>query len=107
MRASMGTDTEIVSTMEEDLRKAMQIRYIKLHFELEITEDGHLPKYKASALRGGMGQMLLMMNCIRDGKCDGCDFIGECIVPRVTYPKMKVSLPFYDAERLRRICYRV
>lgn len=27
-----------------DLIQYMQIRYIKLHFELEILEDGRLPK---------------------------------------------------------------
>ena len=72
----------------------MQIRYIRLHFELEITEAGSLPRDKASMLRGGMGQMLLMMNCVRDGKCEKCDFSQECLVQRMMYAKMKIRPDF-------------
>lgn len=72
----------------------MQIRYIRLHFELEIIEAGTLPREKASMLRGGMGQMLLMMNCIRDGNCAECDFRQECLVQRMMYAKMKIRPDF-------------
>ena len=79
---------------EPDIIKHMRIRYIKLHFELEMLEGGHLPRNKASMLRGGMGQMLLMTNCIRDEKCDACDFYGECLVQRMMYPRMKIRPSF-------------
>lgn len=80
---------------DEVLAKYMQIRYIKLHFVLEILEDGLLPKSKASMLRGGMGDMLLMMNCVRDSDhCDACDFSDECLAQRMLYAPMKIRPKF-------------
>ena len=71
-----------------------QIRYIKLHFMLEIAEDTVLPRNKASALRGGMGEMLLRMHCIRDRNCEVCDFESECLVRRTMYSKMEIRPDF-------------
>ncbi len=73
------------------------IRYIKLHFTVEFTEDTIMPKYKASAIRGGMGEMLLRANCIRDRKCEICDFEGECIVRRIMYSKMEIQPKFMSS----------
>lgn len=70
------------------------IRYIKLHFTLRFTEDTTVPVYKASALRGGMGEMLLRSNCVRDRNCDACDFMDECIVRRMMYAKMETIPDF-------------
>lgn len=70
------------------IEKALQIRYIKLHFTLKILEDTTLPKNKVAALRGGMGQMLLKMHCVRNQQCDNCDFEEECIVRRMMYSKL-------------------
>lgn len=64
-------------------------RYIKLHFTLLFPENCKVPKYKVSALRGGMGEMLLRANCIRDRKCEECDFVSECIVQRTMYSKFE------------------
>ena len=75
-------------------RKEFGIRYVKLHFSLQLMEDCILPKYKASALRGGMGEMLLRANCIRDRKCEICDFESECIVRRMMYSKMEIQPQF-------------
>ena len=71
------------------LHDELNIRYIKLHFTAEVLEDTVLPKYKASALRGGMGEMMLRANCIRDRKCDSCDFRSECLAQRALYPALK------------------
>ncbi len=79
---------------ERSLRGLYDIRYIKLHFTIEITEDTVLPVYKASALRGGMGEMLLRANCIRDRVCEKCDFESECIVRRTMYSKMEIQPKF-------------
>ena len=76
----------------------LQIRYIKLHFTLEILRDGFLPKYKASALRGGMGHMLLMMYCPFDEQCNLCAFTKECTVRRIMYPEMEI-LPGFMAQK--------
>ena len=76
----------------------LQIRYIKLHFTLVIMEDGKLPKSKTSALRGGMGHALLTTNCIRDEKCEACDFSKDCLVQRMMYPEMKIRPEFMKTK---------
>ena len=76
----------------------LQIRYIKLHFTLVILEDGKLPKSKTSALRGGMGHALLTTNCIRDEKCEACDFSKDCLVQRMMYPEMKIRPEFMKTK---------
>ena len=79
----------------------MQIRYIKLHFTLEIREKGYIPRDKVSALRGGMGHALRRMNCIyddhywedvssKDEECKKCGFSEDCLVRRMMYPKMEI-----------------
>lgn len=70
------------------------IRYVKLHFVLRLLEDTMMPKNKNSALRGGMGEMLLRANCIRDRNCEKCDFESECIVRRTMYSKMEIQPGF-------------
>lgn len=69
------------------------VRYIKLTFELEIISDCMLPMNKASALRGGMGNMLLEFNCTHDEeKCEECDLNSECIVQRIMNPESQIQL---------------
>ena len=80
--------------IDSDLMKCMQVRYVKLHFEIELVDGGQLPKDKASMLRGGMGRMLLMSNCIRDENCENCDFSEECLVQRMMYAHMKIRPAF-------------
>lgn len=76
------------------LDNRFNIRYVKLHFCIEYVEDCKVPTYKASALRGGMGEMLLRANCIRDRNCEQCDFETECIVRRTMYSKMEIQPAF-------------
>ena len=68
----------------EEILKALNIRYVDLRFVLKFPEACEVPEDKVSALRGGMGQMLLRQNCIRDQKCENCDFhlvlFGKVIV---------------------------
>lgn len=80
--------------MNEELKAALQIRYVKLHFTIEMLEDTVLPKYKASALRGGIGEMLLRANCVRDRDCEHCDFESECMVQRTMYSKFEKKPEF-------------
>jgi len=77
--------------LENDI---FNIRYVKLHFFLELTEDCILPKFKPSALRGGIGEMLLRANCIRDRNCANCDFVKECIVRRTMYSQFEIQPEF-------------
>ena len=79
------------------MEKIFDIRYVKLHFTIEFDGDYELPKYKASALRGGMGEMLLRANCIKDRDCDNCDFRSECIVQRIMYSKMEIQPSFMSS----------
>lgn len=67
------------------LEEALRIRYIRLHFTVAMTEDTKWPADKVSALRGGMGEMLLRANCVRDRNCADCDFETECIVQKTMY----------------------
>ena len=88
----------MTAVLSEELENLLQIRYIKLHFCIEILRDGRLPRYKSSALRGGMGQMLLMSNCIRDKNCENCDFEEDCLVRRMMYPKMTIRPKFMTQQ---------
>ena len=76
------------------LRDYLQVKYIKLHYTLEMLEDTYLPANKASAIRGGMGEMLLRINCISDRNCEKCEFEEECIVRRVMYSRMRIQPAF-------------
>ena len=78
----------------DDQKDVFDIRYIKLHFTIEYMEDSIVPVYKASGLRGGMGEMLLRANCVRDRNCEACDFESECIVRRTMYSKMEIQPAF-------------
>ena len=80
--------------MNQQLERALRIRYIKLHFKVVLLENAILPVDKVSALRGGMGEMLLRANCVRDRKCAYCDFESECIVRRTMYSKYDIVPPF-------------
>lgn len=60
--------------INNSLYHVLQVRYVKLHFKIMFLDDGTLPVNKVSALRGGMGEMLLRANCIRDRQCSVCDF---------------------------------
>ena len=79
------------------LADLLKVKYIKLHFSIKMTEDTVLPVQKASALRGGMGEMLLRINCIRDRNCESCEFELECIVRRVMYSKMRIQPAFMSS----------
>ncbi len=75
--------------MNETLQEALNVHYIKLSFTLVLTEDTVLPVHKVSALRGGMGEMLLRANCIRDRKCESCYFAPECMIQRTMYSQFE------------------
>ena len=80
--------------MEERLKKQLSIRYLKMRFTVVFPQGGELPENKASALRGGMGEMLLQMHCISDRKCETCSFIKECTIQRTMYSQMEITPPF-------------
>lgn len=83
--------------MNQILFDALQVRYIKLHITISFLEDTLLPQNKVSALRGGMGEMLLKMNCVRDRDCANCDFEKNCIVQRIMYSKYEIKPVFMTA----------
>ena len=84
--------------MEPIIYNALKIRYIKLHFTVAMLDDTELPVNKVSALRGGMGEMLLRANCVRDRDCINCDFESECIVRRTMYSKYKIVPQFVTTD---------
>lgn len=85
---------EMINGMERGLYNALQVRFVKLCFTVSFLQDSCLPEDKVSAIRGGMGEMLLRMNCIRDRQCEVCDFGTECIVQRTMYSKFEKTPEF-------------
>lgn len=69
-------------------KMTFDIPYIRLRFYAEMLADTRLPASKVSALRGGMGEMLLRQNCVNGRKCDGCMFHQACPVYRTLYTPM-------------------
>lgn len=84
--------------LNQSILKALDIRYVKLHFSLQIAESSELPVYKASAIRGGMGEMLLRANCISNRNCENCGFEEECVVQRIMYSKYENPLAFGNSK---------
>ena len=82
----------------------LDVRYAELRFTVRLICDSVLPRFKSSAIRGGMGQMLLDEYCIREkfrkennNICDKCDFSDECIVQRILYAKMNIEPEFMSS----------
>ncbi|MCM1540815.1 MAG: CRISPR system precrRNA processing endoribonuclease RAMP protein Cas6 [Blautia sp.] len=70
----------------EDYKK---IRYTRLTFVIEFEEETELVREKVSAIRGGIGEMLLRANCIANRQCESCGFRDECIVQRTMYSRFE------------------
>lgn len=71
----------------------LEIPYITLTFCLRFLKPSEVPEQKVSALRGGLGEMLLRKNCVADRNCDewrfqdscsgmGMHFIHQCVLNR-------------------------
>lgn len=91
------------------------IRYLSLKFTIRFEQAGRLPASKVSAIRGGIGNMLLMGNCMEAGKyesgnknridyhvpdsvCEKCVFHEECPVRRIYYHPYRL-FPEYVQEK--------
>lgn len=74
------------------------IRYTKLSFILRIKNKCKMPYFKNSALRGGMGRMLMEFSCLGDGSCDSCEHSKNCMVDKVMYSKLKYKPDFIANE---------
>lgn len=74
---------------ESELKECFNIRYAVLRFCLRFIEDTEIVRYKSSALRGGIGEMLLRSHCIADRQCESCGFTEDCTVQRIMYAKME------------------
>ena len=78
--------------------KLFDIRHVKLQFKIRFLEEGYVPQDKVSAIRGGIGEMLLRMNCIGRRDCENCSFRNECIVQRIYYHKPAI-VPDFVTEK--------
>lgn len=74
---------------ERNMIECFNIRYVKLQFKVRFLEDCKLYMHKASAIRGGIGEMLLRANCVRKRDCEKCDFSRECIVQKIMYSQFE------------------
>lgn len=81
-----------------DYESRLNIPYIKLKINIVFQEDTVFVRDKVSALRGGMGEMLLRQNCIRDRDCRNCYFEEACIVRKTVYTQMKRKPPFMQGD---------
>ncbi len=70
------------------------IRFTKLKIKLEMLKDCQLPRHKVSAIRGGMGKVLLAQHCIRDENCSACSFQRSCIAQNIMYAPFRIKPPF-------------
>ena len=80
------------------------IRYAVLEFHIEFLSSGDVPRYKAFAIRGGMGQGLVNLFCVDEkyrresgDKCEQCEFSFECIAQRVMYAPFDLPCPFVSS----------
>lgn len=84
--------------MSDKIYDLLNIRYVKLHFEIELLYDSLLSVYKPFALRGGMVQMLMAKYCMSDQECDYCAFASECLVTRIKYSDFEIK-PYFIKEK--------
>lgn len=71
-----------------------QIRFIKLKIEMEVLQNGKLPKDKSSGIRGVMGQALQANTCVSNRKCENCSFCDSCIFYNVFHSQFRVQ-PYF------------
>lgn len=81
---------------EQEIRNSLfDFHYTKLSFCLRFLKEGTVPRYKASALRGGMGQVLLQQYCIWNPKrCEECICHDSCLVQRIMYAPFHIKPKF-------------
>jgi hypothetical protein len=72
----------------------LNIKYTKLNYKIKLKQNSVLPENKTSALRGGMGQVLMSLYCIGNKECNSCKFQESCVVQNIMYPKPKTNLQF-------------
>lgn len=83
--------------MDKILFDALQVRFVKLRFTVVFMEDSILPKNKVSDIRGGIGEMLIRMNCVWNRQCVECGLKTECIVQKVMNPEFERNPDFAAA----------
>lgn len=79
--------------MNNIISKNLNIRYLKLHFLIRFSEESFVYRHKPSALRGGIGNVLIEQYCLKEKECSLCDFKGECIAHQILYGKYKIKPP--------------
>lgn len=88
--------------MERMRFSVYQAVFTKLFLTIQLEKSGRLPKQKASAIRGGMGQILLQQYCLKEKVvCSKCIMEGRCIVRNILYAKYKKKPEFVtDTESM-------
>ena len=76
-------------SLENNQASWRDIPYTTLTFCLRFHKPVEVPEHKASALRGGLGEMLLQKNCVADRDCEMCRFQESCIVWNAFYTPMR------------------
>lgn len=71
-----------------------QIRFTKLNIEMEVMQNGLLPKDKASGIRGVIGQALQENTCVWNQQCEACKFQKTCIFYNVFHSQFQIQ-PYF------------
>ena len=78
-------------SLENNQASWRDIPYTTLTFCLRFHKPVEVPEHKVSALRGGLGEMLLQKNCVADRDCEVCRFQESCIVWNAFYTPMRLK----------------
>lgn len=77
--------------------EGFDIRYTKLNFTIKLIKDSILPISKSSAIRGGMGSILLEMYCIYENyECKKCDFNNNCCANNILNTRLDMEVNFLN-----------
>lgn len=80
------------------------IPYITLTFCLRFYEPIEVPEQKVSALRGGLGEMMLQKHCVSDRNCETCRFQESCIVWNAFYTPMRLKPAYMTGKESLGYC---
>lgn len=84
-----------VKNLNRSYKRCIRQLFSKLYITVELEENCCIYENKTSAIRGGMGQMLLLQHCLNDSKhCENCELEEQCIPRGIMYAKYKKKPDF-------------
>lgn len=90
----MEDDNVVPPDNAERMWEALDLRYLAVRFLVSFRNPAAVPELKVSALRGGMGQVLLSEYCTGDRNCEACLREPFCPVRQLMYAKYEIPPRF-------------